>query len=145
MPVNQTIDKRNKDIKIYINGSFFNRDDAKISVFDSGFLLGDGIWEGIRLVDNNWVFLDEHLDRLYEGCKAIDIDICLSKDDIKKAILETQKINRLTKYAGIDTAPSYSPDGDFITFEPNTSHSSYTENGCLILTFMRGQNNKLKK
>ena len=64
MPVNQIIDKRNKDIKIYINGSFFDRDDAKISVFDSGFLLGDGIWEGIRLVDNNWVFLDEHLDRL---------------------------------------------------------------------------------
>ena len=55
MPVNQIIDKRNKDIKIYINGSFFDRDDAKISVFDSGFLLGDGIWEGIRLVDNNWV------------------------------------------------------------------------------------------
>ena len=73
MPVNQIIDKRNKDIKIYINGSFFDRDDAKISVFDSGFLLGDGIWEGIRLVDNNWVFLDEHLDRLFEGCKAIDI------------------------------------------------------------------------
>ena len=99
MPVNQIIDKRNKDIKIYINGSFFDRDDAKISVFDSGFLLGDGIWEGIRLVDNNWVFLDEHLDRLYEGCKAIDIDICLSKDDIKKAILETQKINNMNDSA----------------------------------------------
>ena len=99
MPVNQTIDKRNKNIKIYINGSFFNRDDAKISVFDSGFLLGDGIWEGIRLVDNNWVFLDEHLNRLYEGCKAIDIEIFLSKDDIKKAIFETQNINNMTDSA----------------------------------------------
>ena len=52
MPVNKNIDKRNENIKIYINGSFFDRDDAKISVFDSGFLLGDGIWEGIRLVNN---------------------------------------------------------------------------------------------
>ena len=62
MPVNKDTDKRNLDIKIYINGSFYDRDDAKISVFDSGFLLGDGIWEGIRLVNNTWVFLDEHLD-----------------------------------------------------------------------------------
>ena len=70
MPVNKNIDKRNKNIKIYINGSFFNREDAKISVFDSGFLLGDGIWEGIRLINNEWMFLDEHLDRLFEGCKS---------------------------------------------------------------------------
>ena len=77
MPVNKNIDKRNENIKIYINGSFFNREDAKISVFDSGFLLGDGIWEGIRLVNNEWMFLDEHLDRLFEGCKAIDININL--------------------------------------------------------------------
>ena len=80
MPVNKNIDKRNENIKIYINGSFFDRDDAKISVFDSGFLLGDGIWEGIRLVNNKWMFLDEHLDRLFEGCKAIDININLSKN-----------------------------------------------------------------
>ena len=64
MPVNKDLDKRNKNIKIYINGSFYARDDAKISVFDSGFLLGDGIWEGIRLVNNKWMFLDDHLDRL---------------------------------------------------------------------------------
>ena len=80
MPVKNNIDKRNKNIKIYINGSFYDRDDAKISVFDSGYLLGDGIWEGIRLVNNNWMFLDEHLNRLFEGCKAIDIKLNLSKD-----------------------------------------------------------------
>ena len=99
MPVNKNIDKRNSNIKIYINGSFFDRDNAKISVFDSGFLLGDGIWEGIRLVNNKWMFLDEHLDRLFEGCKAIDIDINLSKEQIKDAIFETQKINDMNNSA----------------------------------------------
>ena len=99
MPVNKDLDKRNLNIKIYINGSFYDRDDAKISVFDSGFLLGDGIWEGIRLVNNSWVFLDEHLDRLFEGCKAIDIKINLSKGEIKAALLETQKINNMSDSA----------------------------------------------
>ena len=95
MPVNNKIDERNKDIKIYINGSFYNRDDAKISVFDSGYLLGDGIWEGIRLVKNEWMFLDEHLERLFEGCKAIDIELDLSFGQIKDAIFKTQKINNM--------------------------------------------------
>ena len=99
MPVNKDTDKRNQNIKIYINGLFYDRDDAKISVFDSGFLLGDGIWEGIRLVNNTWVFLDEHLDRLFEGCKAIDIKINLSKGEIKAALLETQKINNMSDSA----------------------------------------------
>lgn len=99
MPVKNNIDKRNKNIKIYINGSFYERDDAKISVFDSGYLLGDGIWEGIRLVNNNWMFLDEHLNRLFEGCKAIDIKLNLSKDDIKQAIVDTQLINDMTDSA----------------------------------------------
>ena len=95
MPVNNKIDERNNDIKIYINGSFHNRDDAKISVFDSGYLLGDGIWEGIRLVKNEWMFLDEHLERLFEGCKAIDIELDLSCGQIKDAIFKTQKINNM--------------------------------------------------
>ena len=95
MPVNNKIDERNKDIKIYINGSFHNRDDAKISVFDSGYLLGDGIWEGIRLVKKEWMFLDEHLERLFEGCKAIDIELDLSCGQIKDAIFKTQKINNM--------------------------------------------------
>ena len=99
MPVNKNIDKRNKNIKIYINGSFFNREEAKISVFDSGFLLGDGIWEGIRLINNEWMFLDEHIDRLFEGCKAVDININLSKNEIKDAIFETQKQNNMNTSA----------------------------------------------
>tara|TARA_B100000282_G_scaffold196233_1_gene143316 strand:+ start:630 stop:1520 length:891 start_codon:yes stop_codon:yes gene_type:complete len=99
MPNNNIIDERNSNIQIYINGSFYLRDDAKISVFDSGFLLGDGIWEGIRLVKNEWLFIDEHIDRLFEGCLAVDITLDLSRDEIKEAILETQKINNMTDSA----------------------------------------------
>ena len=99
MPLSTKLDKRNEDIKIYINGEFFHRDQAKISVFDSGFLLGDGIWEGIRLVNNTWLFLDEHLDRLYEGCKAIDIQLDEDKKFVTNAIIETQKINNITDAA----------------------------------------------
>ena len=99
MPNNNIIDERNSNIQIYINGSFYLRDDAKISVFDSGFLLGDGIWEGIRLVKNEWLFIDEHIDRLFEGCLAVDITLDLSRDEIKEAILDTQKINNMTDSA----------------------------------------------
>ena len=99
MPISIKLDKRNEDIKIYINGEFFHRDQAKISVFDSGFLLGVGIWEGIRLVNNSWLFLDEHLDRLYEGCKAIDIQLDEDKKFLTNAIIETQKINNITDAA----------------------------------------------
>ena len=70
---NQAHYSNNKDILIYIDGELFKRNDAKISVYDSGFLMGDGIWEGLRLVNGSWIFLDEHIDRLFEGLKAIDI------------------------------------------------------------------------
>ncbi|MEM7324171.1 MAG: aminotransferase class IV [Actinomycetota bacterium] len=68
-------DERNQQIEIYINGEFFPRADAKISVFDSGFLVGDGIWEGIRLHHGHFAFLDRHLDRLFAGAKATSLDI----------------------------------------------------------------------
>ena len=68
-------DARNDDVLISINGEFFPRDEAKISVFDSGFLVGDGIWEGIRLHHGQFAFLDRHLDRLFAGAKAIHLDI----------------------------------------------------------------------
>ena len=59
------IDKRNNDIQIYINGEFFHRSEANISVMDSGYLLGDGVWEGIRLHKGILIHLDDHLDRLF--------------------------------------------------------------------------------
>ena len=68
-------DDRNKNIKIYINGEIHDRSNAKISVFDSGFLLGDGVWEGIRLHNGKLCFLNEHLTRLYDGAKQIHINI----------------------------------------------------------------------
>jgi len=95
MPVDHEIDFRNKNIQIYINGSFYHRDEAKISVYDSGFLMGDGIWEGLRLVNNKWIFIDEHIDRLFEGCKAIDLDIKMTKEDIVNALDETKAINNM--------------------------------------------------
>tara|TARA_B100001121_G_scaffold80689_1_gene71522 strand:- start:3821 stop:4711 length:891 start_codon:yes stop_codon:yes gene_type:complete len=99
MPNNNLLDKRNTNNQIYINGSFYHRSEAKISVFDSGFLLGDGIWEGLRLVNNQWLFIDEHIERLIEGCLAIDITLNISRNQIKEAILETQKINKMSDSA----------------------------------------------
>ena len=68
-------DPRNADIEIYINGGFHHRDQARISVFDSGFLVGDGIWEGLRLHNGHFAFLDRHLDRLGAAARATGIDI----------------------------------------------------------------------
>lgn len=89
-------DNRNEDIKIYINGEYFHRSEAKISVFDSGFLLGDGVWEGIRLHNNKLIHLDYHIDRLFDGAKSIAMDLNLSKEEIIKAIWSTLKENNMT-------------------------------------------------
>ena len=62
-------DDRNREILINVNGAMFKRDEAKVSVFDSGFMLGDGVWEGLRLYRGKLAFLDEHLGRLYEAAK----------------------------------------------------------------------------
>lgn len=88
-------DKRNEDIYIYINGAFFHRSEAKISVFDSGFLLGDGVWEGIRLHNNKLIHFDNHIDRLYDGASSIAMEIHLTKKEIKAAILKTLKKNNM--------------------------------------------------
>ena len=75
-------DPKNEDIFININGELYQRNEAKISVFDSGFLLGDGVWEGIRLHKKTLVFIEEHLDRLFASAKGISLNIPLSKKDI---------------------------------------------------------------
>ena len=81
-------DKRNDHIYININGELIHRNEAKISVFDSGFLLGDGVWEGIRLHKSSLVFIEEHLERLFESAKGIGLEIPLSKKEI---IIEINK------------------------------------------------------
>ncbi|MCS7116055.1 MAG: branched-chain-amino-acid transaminase [Nitrososphaerales archaeon] len=82
-----------KKFLIYINGTFYKEDEAKISVFDHGLLYGDGIFEGIRVYDGRIFMLDEHLDRLYESAKTINLQIPLSKEEFRKAIIETARKN----------------------------------------------------
>ena len=89
-------DNRNKNIKIYINGEILSRADASISVFDSGFLLGDGVWEGIRLLNGELVSLDEHLERLFFGAKKLDINIGCSRKEIIRIIYKTLNANDMT-------------------------------------------------
>ncbi len=89
-------DPRNDGVLIWINGALVPRPEAKVSVFDSGFVLGDGVWEGLRLVSGRFAFLDAHLDRLYEGAKALMIDIGLSRDEMIKALGETIEANGMS-------------------------------------------------
>ena len=88
-------DSRNDNIYIYINGDFFLRSEAKISVMDSGYLLGDGVWEGLRLHNNYLIHLDKHLERLYEGAKSIQMDIGISKNDMKDELRKTLIKNKM--------------------------------------------------
>ena len=78
-----------------MNGEIFHRNDAKISVFDSGFLLGDGVWEGIRLLNGQLVFLKEHMDRLYSGANQLEIDIGYSKKQLTELIYKTLESNNM--------------------------------------------------
>ena len=88
-------DPRNKDIRISINGEMFLRDEAKISVFDSGFLLGDGVWEGIRLHNEKLCFLEDHLTRLYDGAKSIDMNIKKTIEEMKQEIWNVLNVNEM--------------------------------------------------
>ena len=89
-------DPRNNNIRIYVNGEFFTRDKASISVFDSGFLLGDGVWSGIRFHKKKLLFIKEHLDRLFIDAKQIGMKIHFSKKKIQTEILKTLKINKMS-------------------------------------------------
>lgn len=89
-------DDRNDDIRIYVDGEIVHRDAARVSVYDSGFMLGDGIWEGLRLYDGHIPFLDEHLDRLYEAALYLALDIGKTRDELKAAIRDTLAANDMT-------------------------------------------------
>jgi len=110
-------DPRNADIRIWINGRLLPRAEATVSVFDSGFVLGDGVWEGLRVVQGQPVFLDEHLDRLFEGARAIALDIGLDRRGLEDAIRETLAANgmeddvhlRLMVTRGIKRTPYQDP------------------------------------
>lgn len=119
------MDKRNNNIQVYINGKFYHRSKANVSVMDSGFLLGDGVWEGIRLHKNVLVHLNDHLIRLYNGAKSIAMTIPISKEKMKSEIMKTVKINemetdvhiRLIVSRGIKKTPYQNPN---VTISPPT-------------------------
>ena len=89
-------DARNDEIHIYVNGRIVPKAHAMVSVYDSGFLLGDGVWEGIRLHNGKWAFLDAHLDRLFEAARAIDLDIGMDRAGLVKALNDTAAANGMT-------------------------------------------------
>ncbi len=110
-------DERNANVLIYINGELVPRSEAKVSVFDSGFLIGDGIWEGLRLHHGVFAFLDEHLDRLFQGAAAISLNIRMTREEIKEALYRTVRANamtdgvhvRLMVTRGVKKTPSQDP------------------------------------
>jgi branched-chain amino acid aminotransferase len=89
-------DPRNRDILIYVNGELYPRERAVISVFDSGFILGDGVWEGLRVHHGRIAFLDAHLARLFEAAKAIDLDIGMDRPALSSALYRTLAANGMT-------------------------------------------------
>jgi len=110
-------DARNETILIWVNGALKPKAEAMVSVYDSGFMLGDGVWEGLRLYNGRWAFLDEHLDRLFEAARAIDLDIGRTREDLEAALEETRAANsmvtdahaRLMVTRGIKTRPFQHP------------------------------------
>lgn len=119
------VDTRNANIQININGELFARDQAKVSVFDSGYILGDGVWEGLRLHNGTIFQLDRHLERLYEGAKALDMDIGINPEELTHRLYDTLKANdmdtgvhiRLMVTRGIKATPYQDPR---VTISPAT-------------------------
>jgi branched-chain amino acid aminotransferase len=89
------LDARNAEILIWVDGALLTPQRATVSVYDSGFLLGDGVWEGLRLYNGKWAFLDEHLDRLFAAARAIDLDIGRDRAAVRAALEETRAANRM--------------------------------------------------
>src|SRR5437868_13531922 len=89
-------DARNDGILVWVNGDLVPRERAVVSVFDSGFVLGDGVWEGLRLTNGKIPFLDRHLDRLWDGAKMLRFDIGLSKADLAQRVFDLVEANGMT-------------------------------------------------
>jgi branched-chain amino acid aminotransferase len=89
-------DERNQDVLVYVNGEFFRREEAKVSVFDSAFLVGDGIWESFRLHNNRLAFTKQHLARLGANAKALDYDLGISPEEILDEVYKTVRMNNMT-------------------------------------------------
>lgn len=92
-------DDRNEHIKIYVNGEIVPKGEAVVSVYDSGFMLGDGMWEGMRLYDGEWAFFDEHMDRLINSLKSVSIDLGIGPEDVRDILDRTAAANGMTSDA----------------------------------------------
>jgi len=90
---NAESDERNEHILISINGELFSRNEAKISVFDSGYLVGDGIWEALRLHHDKLVFLDLHLQRMWQAATTVGMELPFTKDELTDSIWKTINAN----------------------------------------------------
>jgi branched-chain amino acid aminotransferase len=114
---NAIADERNDKVLIYVNGDLVPRDEASISVFDSGYLIGDGIWEALRLHEGVLVFLDEHLDRLWQAAATVGMDLKMSREDLTTALWRTLDANdmhdnvhvRFMVTRGMKKTPSQDP------------------------------------
>jgi branched-chain amino acid aminotransferase len=110
-------DARNENLLIWVNGKLTPKAQATVSVYDSGFMLGDGVWEGIRLYNGKWAFVEEHIERLFEAANAIDLDMAMTREHVVSALLETQNANGMTTDAharlmvtrGVKTRPFQNP------------------------------------
>ena len=80
---------------VYVNGSFVDEEEAKVSVFDHGFLYGDGVFEGIKAYNGRIFALDEHVDRFFESAQSLQLTLPLSRSEMKQAIVETVRRNNL--------------------------------------------------
>jgi branched-chain amino acid aminotransferase len=110
-------DPRNEQILVWVNGALVPRERAVVSVFDSGFVLGDGVWEGLRVYAGHPVFLDQHLDRLFEGAQALLLDLGLTREELTRALYDTLAANdmhdgvhlRLMVTRGVKATPYQDP------------------------------------
>ncbi len=141
-------DPRNDDALVYVNGDFVHRDKASVSIFDAGFVLGDGIWEGLRLVNGKLLSLDLHMDRLFEGARAISLDIGMTREEVEQAILDTCAKNgftdlthiRLMITRGRKSTPNQDPrfmaSGATVVIvaELKKPRTTFAENGLTLFT-----------
>lgn len=132
-------DARNEELLIYLNDRVVPNAEAVVSVYDSGFMLGDGVWEGLRLYNGVWAFLEEHLDRLFEAAKAIDLDIGKSPEEVRIALEQTRIANEMTTNAHARL---------MVTRGPKTrpfQHPSLSQNGPTFVIIMEHSQPKIPR
>ena len=132
-------DARNEALLIYMNDRVVPKAEAVVSVYDSGFMLGDGVWEGLRLYNGVWAFLDEHLDRLFEAATAIDLDIGKTREEVRTALEQTCIANEMTTNAHARL---------MVTRGPKTrpfQHPSLSQNGPTFVIIMEHSQPKIPR